>query len=375
MNEVLQVYDVELLADGPIYIGSGKEIGKKQYAFDKRKQRIYVLKDYKLAELLIRKNLMSEYEKFMLSNSRDDIGKWLEAKKVDKEEYLKCTKYELDSGDTLYDERSKLSIMECIKDSYGKPYIPGSSVKGMLRTILLSQDIVNYPEKYIDSKKSIVENVEASNNGRKTNRNLFLKKEISAIENAAYRTMQRPETRPEDAVNDCMSGFIVSDSQPLSTEDLILCQRKELHTDGQEKTLNVLREAIRPGTKIKLQITIDTSKCQYTKKDIENAIANFKELYYNNFLSKYSIKNTFSDDCVWLGGGVGFANKTEIYSLFDHKKAVETIVNIFEKTNVPRIHKHNQDIRKGVSPHICKVTYYNGKRYQMGLCHLKITPI
>lgn len=35
-------------------------------------------------------------------------------------------------------DKKEINVFECIKDSYNNPYIPGSSLKGMLRTILLS---------------------------------------------------------------------------------------------------------------------------------------------------------------------------------------------------------------------------------------------
>lgn len=38
--------------------------------------------------------------------------------------------------------------MTCVTDPYGNPYIPGSSLKGMLRTILLSKDIDQDQIKY-----------------------------------------------------------------------------------------------------------------------------------------------------------------------------------------------------------------------------------
>ena len=40
-----------------------------------------------------------------------------------------------------------MQIISFIKDAYGKPYIPGSSIKGMLRTILLCYDILNNKNK------------------------------------------------------------------------------------------------------------------------------------------------------------------------------------------------------------------------------------
>ena len=38
--------------------------------------------------------------------------------------------------------------MTCVTDPYGNPYVPGSSLKGMLRTILLSKDIAQDQIKY-----------------------------------------------------------------------------------------------------------------------------------------------------------------------------------------------------------------------------------
>lgn len=58
-------------------------------------------------------------------------------------------------------------------------------------------------------------------------------------------------TDKEDVEFDNMSGIIVGDSEPLSREDIVLCQKWEQHVDGSYKTLNLLRECIKPGTVIK----------------------------------------------------------------------------------------------------------------------------
>lgn len=52
----------------------------------------------------------------------------------------RCMKYTENVGDRS-EEKGRLQIMTCVTDPYGNPYIPGSSLKGMLRTILLSKDI------------------------------------------------------------------------------------------------------------------------------------------------------------------------------------------------------------------------------------------
>ncbi|TGY97292.1 type III-A CRISPR-associated RAMP protein Csm5 [Petralouisia muris] len=369
MSNILKTYDLELTAAGPVYIGSGKEIGKKEYAFSPWEKKISVMDMAKLCQLLNGKNLMSQYEKFMLGNSRDDVGKWLEKNKVLKKEYQKCVRYQLECQDAVIDSRSKLSVLEFVKDAYGMPYVPGSSVKGMLRTILLAYDIAHDFEKYKQIKNDISGALKR-NKGR--NRNIC-KRESAAMEYACYRTLNRLQKEPRHAVNDAMAGMIVSDSKPLSVEELVLCQRTELHADGREKKLNVLREALRPGTVIHVTITIDSSICGITKEYLEQALAFFGEMYYECFLRKYPDMDMPFEDSVWLGGGTGFVTKTEVYPLFGKEEGVETVVNLFKATGVPENHKHYLDRKRGVSPHICKVAYYEGKRYQMGLCRAKIT--
>ena len=367
MKSVLDVYDVELKVIGPVFIGNGKEIGKKEYVYSAWDSSVSIMDISKLCYLLNRKGMMNEYEKFMLSNSKDDIGTWFRKHGVSKSEYMECVKYTMDCGDAVLDTHSKLAIMECVKDAYGMPYVPGSSIKGMFRTILLANNILKENTKY-----NVVKGKIQSGSAGKIKRNTYLKKEAAIVEGKFFRTLLRPGTDETDAVNDLFSGFIVSDSEPLSSKDLILCQRTELHADGKEKKLNVLREAIRPGTRISFKITIDKSICNLLKEEIEQAVANFSRMYYECFMHGYAIVEQPKDNFVWLGGGTGFVTKTEIYPLFGKKDGIDTTVEIFRATEVPENHKHYRDRKWGVSPHICKVTYYGKKRYQMGICELTI---
>lgn len=366
MKQVLKVYDVRLTAEGPVYIGSGRSVGKKEYVYLPREKKIVVLEPSKLSRLLSKKGLVLEYGKFQLGSSRNDIGEWLRKNRVSEKEYLGCAKYSLDFGDVQMD-RSKLEIQEFIKDAYGMPYVPGSSIKGMIRTVLLAYDIGKNPEKYEMVKRQIVRK-----KGEKTGRTNFLKGEADGLEEIGYRTLQRPETRRGDAVNDCLSGMVVGDSEPLSTEDLILCQRTELHVDGREKKMNVLREALRPGTVVSFPLTIDTGVCKVTKEELENAIVYFSGMYEDCFLKKFKGKFDFLENRVWLGGGSGFVTKTEVYPLFGSKEGVEVTVDIWKGIGVKGEHGHEEDRRKGVSPHVCKVGYYRGKQYLMGSCLVEI---
>ena len=115
------------------------------------------------------------------------------------------------------------------------------SLKGMLRTLLLGRDILQNCEKYRTDTRQIRSDLEVN----KINRRI-LNNNIVKIEKNAFNSVRSSGKETVDF--DIMSGIIVGDSEPLSREDIILCQKWEQHTDGTYKTLNLLRECIKPGT-------------------------------------------------------------------------------------------------------------------------------
>lgn len=138
--------------------------------------------------------------------------------------------------------------------------------------------------------------------------NKFLKEQIGEIETSIFHTIQRRDERGKpvknmNAVNDMMSGLVVSDSEPLSIEDLVLCQKADENLDGKSHNINMLRESIRPGVDICFSLTIDSQICSITKQNIMDAVAYFSDQYYNNYLSKFKSTDYPGNSTVWLGGG------------------------------------------------------------------------
>lgn len=157
-------------------------------------------------------------------------------------------------------------------------------------------------------------------------------------------------------------------------KDVAVCQKWEQHVNGTEKTLNLMRECIRPGTVICCQLTIDETISPLTGEKLMEAVKVFYQRYEKAFQQHFPYQSVapISDATVFLGGGSGFVSKTIIYDLFQQKEAVRVTKDIFRKTNVPREHKHDKDIGLGVSPHVMKCTKLNGKKYMMGQCELKL---
>lgn len=367
MNNYLKEYHVELTTLGPVHVGNGKQINKKEY-IDADKGKVGICDINKLYQFLKSKHIAGEFEKYVLYNYRDDLTKWLRNNGIEYSDVAQCMRYVLECGDAIIDRETKLQVMECIKDSYGNPYIPGSTLKGMFRTIILASDIINNPLKYSTEKSNLQRNIDINKK-----RQIYLRKQMKAIEDTAFKTLKRNERDPLAAVNDYMQGFIVSDSRPLNTNDLILCQKVEIHTDGNEKRLNLLRECIKPATKICFTISVDSSLCNIDDQKIRNAVNTFAKICNENFLKGFNIKENMIDgNCVYVGGGTGFVSKTIIYPLLGKQIGLNSTIKIFEKTDVPKQHMHYKDKQYGVSPHILKCTKYNGRLYQMGLCRVEI---
>ena len=351
---------------GPVFIGTGKEILKKEYIYLNQK-KIGIPDTYRLYRELRKRGKAEAFERYLLGKENLDLTKWLQKQKIHIADIRPSIKYTLDCGDTITEKGSgQLHIMECIKDAYEKPYIPGSSLKGMFRTILLGADILTDPEKYGSAKENMLRD-SALNMGRTA----YLKKNIAQVESIAYRTLTRDEKRPDAAVNDILQGLVVSDSEPLPTDSLVLCQKVDRHTDGTEKYLPILRECIKPETTIRFTLTIDTSICGLTGKNLMAAVKRFMTSYYNNFSKTFTGLDIPRGNHVLCGGGCGFVSKTIIYPMYRKETGLRMTQRIFEKTNVPRMHKHDMDKKYGASPHIIKCTKYQGKTYQMGMCKIE----
>lgn len=371
MNGNLQTYRARLTVLGPVFVGSGNELSKKEYVFLNRLQTVGIVDMQKFYRMVSQKGLRGKFEDFMLdSRAKRGLSDWIKENGISLQEIRPYLRYEEDSGVTAIQRGTPLHIMECVKDPYGMPYIPGSSIKGMLRTILLNGEIAENPEKYRRERMSLRGAVE--NSSFRPNRNQFLQAEKRQVEEARFYRLTRNEKRRSDAVNDELSGMIVSDSAPLKIKDLVLCQKVDRRPDGTEKKLNLLRECIRPGTKIDFTITLEKNICTVTRDEILHSAEVFNGVYYDCFLRAFRGIDRPLPNEVYLGGGAGFVSKTFIYSLMGRQEGLDTTVKIFRNTGVPEQHKHRRDYEYGASPHIVKCTNYQGQSVPMGRCRLEI---
>lgn len=374
MSSLYKEYKMTLKTVGPVFVGDGRQIDKKSYIFTDEKH-IQIIDLEKMYSFLKNRACSEDYEEFLMNQPEKKLKEWLEEKKIKKSEIENCVKYNIDCGDAIQIDSNDIKICEHIKDPYGKPYIPGSSIKGMLRTILLADDIINNKSKYNIEKNSIQKNSIQQNANKYKKGKYYLKDETSDIEKKCFYTLNKNTKNKSNAVNDILSGIVVSDSEPLDINDLVLCKKIEGHTNGSEHSINILRECIKPETNINFTITIDEKKCKQhiTIEKIFSAVKNFVNCYNECFIEMFQDAEPLQNDYVIIGGGSGFVSKTIMYPLFDRKEGVALVREIFFKTIAEEKsgnHKNKVDLQEGISPHIIKYTRYNGKIYQMGVCEL-----
>lgn len=361
-------YKIKLKTIGPIFIGSGAKLSKKEYIYNQFDKKVIVPDFTKMYKNIKENNYEKDFQKFIVGEDKS-LYKWLEDYKYDEKDYSKWTKYILDCGDAILEKDNTLEVLSFIKDSYNLPYVPGSSLKGMLRTILLENDILNN-SKYGTYAEKLKKDSKWNSSGKK----YYLRNNIRNIEVECYNSLEKNKKDKKDAVNDIMSGVIISDSKPLKVDDLVLCKKCDMNIKGNIKNLPLLRECIKPGVTIEFDMEIK-NETGITKDIIMEAVNNFDDIYYKYVISKYPNTRKPISNTVWLGGGVGFHSKTIINALFsNYDDAFQVTDNIMKKTlgNNYRKHKHNYDDREMVSPHILKVTKYNGITYQMGCSQIEI---
>lgn len=373
MSDFLKHYEMKIQVLSPMHIGSGEKIGKKEYIYLPWDNKVIIPDVRRMLAEIQKRGIERQYADYVLKNNRDELGNWMKKQGFQKKDFLCFQKYTLDAGDTLLepgkqrDQRTR-EILCFIKDSYGTPFVPGSSIKGMLRTALLAYELIKNPSRYAGVKRQIQQGASR----RENNRMRYLNKETQALETQAFHTLTKNADKPGDAVNCNLAGLIVSDSRPVSLKSLALSQKIDYTVDGKEKPLPIFREALIPGTDIYFDVTIDETLCPYTIGEILEALNIFQESCYRYFYSRFG-RGTKQDGIVWLGGGCGFLSKTILYEMFG-KDAVTIADQVFRNTLGKNysIHKHDKDKALRLSPHVCKCTRYGGELYDMGMGRIEI---
>ena len=391
MSDYLKHYAGTITVLGPVHIGAGQAFKKNEYIYETDDNSISIVDIGKVYQFFIDNNKAEDFEKYFsdFSPSSLPLKDWLASRGVNRNNYSKLIKYKMSAGDSIVSvEKGKKKysdVLAFVKDPYGLPYIPGSSIKGFLRTALTVYEISKKtPSEQSQLLEPILKTFEEYDDlsdkeqqfFRKKKSKSFLKKEASDIETEIFNTLKKDKSKKSNAVNCNLSGLIIGDSRPIPLDALTVCKKYDVRTDKTENVLPIFKECLKPNTKVEFDLTIE-SVCPYSIGDIEQAIRTLNAFVAKRFMRHFDLKYSITDtvNIGWLGS-CGFSSKNIVHSFYkdsDENIALDLIDGIFDVTldKNYEVHKHGWDCTKYVvAPHMRKQTVVNGMRYDFGKVRL-----
>lgn len=364
----LTKFTLRLTVRGPVFIGSGREVSKKEYSFNPRTQEITFYGTQKLLECIVQNELTDAYEDYMLGSARS-LYDFIRAN-GGAGRFTAAQSYKIMGGDAIFGEGGQpADIRTFIRGADGKPYIPGSSVKGMLRTAITAALVQEKAPRTAKPKPPALDPHDRSY------KRVFQKEasfSARALDTELFNKLNFDTKRIDNAVNSVFRGLIVADSKPLGSQALVLCRKLDLHPQGNTNQINLVRECLRPGVAVDIPITIDrTLAGDITAEFIAQAVSRFDRWYTDNVFPHY-------EGCrfplprlthhLFLGGGSGYQSKTVTGPWLG-----EDVQDYIYPWLVAQFgNKNRADTKLGISPHMLKYTAVDRQKLLFGLCEVNI---
>lgn len=360
----LTVCDLILTTRSPLHIGSGNTCAKTDYLFDPRTETVSMIDPEALLNWLYTKRLADRYEKFIFSgDTRMDL--FLRGCGITDQELDRLCLYRVNAADALDANHSLKELHTFIRDSRHQVYVPGSSVKGALRTAILANLMIR-------EKKGVwPDALKKNERGR----------QMQALEGKYLNTVALKRDKngniANDPVNSILRGLSVSDSEPVSDTDIILVGKIDANKKGEYWKLPLCRECIRPGTELRFKLTLDHTVLPdaYSPEALMQMVQGFDTFYQSTYLSRFSVPSGAApvsyQNALVFGGGSGFFSKSLAYPYRGTLEGMQYTQQMMEENF--RRHHHAHDIEKhGISPRTMKYGLYQGKLYPYGVCGVQI---
>ncbi|QIH75218.1 type III-A CRISPR-associated RAMP protein Csm5 [Macrococcoides canis] len=331
-------YIIKLTTLAPVHIGSGIKINKQEYLYNPIEEYVSFIDGKKLTQFLKRKNLLKSYINFLQTERVPNLIFFLKNNKIKPDEWNTFISHKeivyQGKTDGKYGQKSRNKPMNdintFIKDGRDDHYIPGSSMKGALRTVLL--------ESFEDDSR--------------------------------YNTLFRK--------------IKISDSRPISKDNMAIYQK--IDVNKRSNPMPLYRECIKPKTEIEFDLIIEDDAISVS--DIDKALKRFNNNYVEKWLSGiakteggsefFQRETEFKeilkpeDNVLYIGGGAGLVSKGLHYQVYSKEKAKQQIFNQLTRS-FRRTYGKFKEIPDNL-PMALKVSadLDRNEWYQQGLCKIKI---
>lgn len=353
------MFDLILTAWSPLFIGNGNRYTKKEYLHNRLNGKVSFFDTQKFFSFLVERNLVEKYTQFMLSG-QSSLWEFLTRDcRIPDTDLKPLTRYQVAVGDTL--ELREIHAFQ--RDAYGRAYVPGSSVKGSLRTAWLLDAVLD------------------DTAGNHTLPPPSKNKKVAFPEEDYVNLLRLSQKQRSDAVDSIFRGIQISDSQPIPDERMMLAGKFDAFTNGgfslnSNRGIPLRRECVAPNTRIRFRLTLDQSilKGRITKGTLEHAIQRYDAYYQQTYGRKFTPPagsvSLPQQPYLILGGGAGFFSKSLAYPYLGEELGLRWTAD--QMTQMFRGHKHERDAENGISPHTMKYARFNGRFYPYGYCGVSI---
>lgn len=335
-----------------------------QYLYDARTQRVYFLNERLWVKFLFENNLLPEFEELIKTKMRaGTLCEWLLAKGYDIDALGGAVTEYADVAvlpEVIAANKMRLTeIVRTVHSVDGQPYIPGSSIKGALRTGLLFSLLLQEDKLRAQAWEEVSSLL---SDKRVRDKNAVLSRLAQKLEVTLLHRLEIPkgeqgsELLPQAGMNcSIMKGLSVSDAYGSGNIVPVVVQKREavyINKTGQvkNKNLNLFRECLPQGAKQHFSITLD--KAVFSGSGIQSVAELLKRqkdftefvLSMNKNIFGAALKHEFAGAAkanLLLGSGSGFLSKTLLAALAPDAKAYRAAAALILHNNFYK-HSHLQ---------------------------------
>lgn len=389
MSNRIDHAQLSLTIVSPTNIGGPEKLTTKDYMYNYDAGEVYLLNNYEWFRFLARHNKLSEFEIYMQNEMVRPNGRTMYDWAKNTIGASQLTKDVLGPAigsimkSSIYNEGRKNSLNDItpqIRGANGEVYIPGSSIKGVIDSAIISHMLRNNKAFRSNVQRELRKVLDVYK--RKNARSLF--KDIFKMVNQAIikhiHVLTNNEGKPlKGILASAFRGISVSDAMPVSAIQTEVLKKEDscVDEDGTHE-ISVHRECILPNQKFFFTLTLDTA---ITKEIGITSVNQVLEILQEDFdathellSSKFkkvspSIFKALEPANAYIGSNTGFVQKTIIMAAFtDNEETGIDIIRAILDINFQKAKHASKD--HFMAPRAIKLVKWNGHYYEMGGIHI-----
>ena len=394
MSNRIDHAQLSLTIVSPTNIGGPEKLTTKDYMYNYDAGEVYLLNNYEWFRFLARHNKLAEFEIYMQNEMVRPNGRtmydWAKntigASQLTKDVLGPAISSIMKSS--IYNEGRKNSLNDItpqIRGANGEVYIPGSSIKGVIDSAIISHMLRRDARFRAAVQQKLKEllykyrDFQYDKRRFKREFNSILREVNKLIDCNIQVLFKNSEKRVNGILASAFRGVSVSDAMPIESIKTEVLKKEDtcIDEDGTHE-ISVHRECILPNQKFSFTVTLDTAM---TKEigitSVDQVLAILQEDFdatHKLLASKFkkvspSIFKALEPANAYIGSNTGFIQKTIIMAAFtdDEKTGIDIIRAILDM-NFEKAKHATKDL--SMAPRAMKLVKWNGHYYEMGGIHI-----